>query len=129
MDDQGDRPAHLSLVRSLPSDDLLAQHQARLTDVHSVRANGQVGHLLLVFPTERAVQPLLFLGCFGAAAQGRDAFVTDRNTSRSGNEALHLVLLLAAKGAHKRWLPLLFEDLDDVRSHLLQAEAKALQHS
>jgi hypothetical protein len=94
-----------------------------------MRADGQVGHLLLVFPTERATHPLLFLVCFRAAAQGRNAFVTDRNASRPGNEALHLVLLLAAEGAHQRWLPLLFEDLDDVRSHLLQAEAKALQHS
>ena len=34
-------PAHLSLVRSLLGNDLLAQRQALLTDVHSVRANGQ----------------------------------------------------------------------------------------
>ncbi len=47
-------PAHLSLVPSLLSDDLLAQHQTGLTDVHSIRADGQVRHLLLVFPTERA---------------------------------------------------------------------------
>jgi hypothetical protein len=129
MDDEGDRSAHLSLVRSLLSDDLLAQHQAGLTDVHSVRANRQVWHLSLLFPTERAAQPLLLLGCFGAAAQGRDAFVADRNTSGSGNQALHLVLLLAAKGAHQLGLPLFIEDLDDVRPHLLQAEAKAFQHS
>ena len=96
MDDEGGRPAHLSLVRSLPSDDLLAQRQACLTDVHSVRANRQVRHLLLVLPTERAAQPLLFLWRFGTVAQDRDAFVTDRNTSRSGNQALHLVLLFAA---------------------------------
>ena len=129
MDDEGDRSAHLSLVRPLLSDDLLAQHQTGLTDVHSMRANRQVWHLSLVFPTERAVQPLLLLGCFGAAAQGRDAFVADRNTSGSGNQALHLVLLFAAKGAHQHWLPLLFEDLDDVRPHLLQAETEAFQHS
>src|SRR6266550_4343067 len=90
--------------------------------VHPMRANGQVWHLLLVFPTERAAQPRLFLRCFGAVAQDRDAFVTDIDPSRPGNQALDLVLLFAAKGAHQHWLPLLFEDLDDVRSHLLQAE-------
>src|SRR6266487_5996303 len=90
MDDEGDRSAHLSLVRPLLSDDLLAQHQTGLTDVHSMRANRQVWHLSLVFPTERAVQPLLLLGCFGAAAQGRDAFVADRNPSGSGNQAFFL---------------------------------------
>jgi hypothetical protein len=69
---------------------------------------------------------LLFLVCFRTAAPGCNTFVADRNLSRSGNEALHLVLLLAAKGAHKHWLPLLFEDLENVFSYLLQAEAKAL---
>src|SRR5258708_39247948 len=126
---QGTYSIMLTLVmRSVFSDDLLAQHQAGLTDVHSMWTDGQVSHLLLVFPTERAAQPLLFRGCFGAVAQGRDAFVADINPSRSGNEALHLVLLFATKGAHQHWLPLLFEDLDDVRSYFLQAEAKAFQH-
>ena len=138
MDDQGHRPAwvnwpglddqdmppdrsaaHLRLLRSFFSDDLLAQRKARLTDVHSVRADGQVGHLLLVIPAERTAQPLLILWCFGAAAQGCNTLVADRDLSGSGNEALHLVLLLATKGAHQCWLPLLFEDLDDVRSYLL----------
>ncbi len=129
MDDEGDRPAHLSLVRSLLSDDLLAQHQARLTDVHSVWANGQIRHLSLVLPTERAPQPSLFLWSESATAQDRDTFITDRHSSGSGNQALHLVLLFAAKGAHQHGLPLLLEDLDDVRPHLLQAETEAFQHA
>jgi hypothetical protein len=72
-----------------------------MTDVHPMRANGQVWHLLLVFPTERAAQPSLFLGCFGVVAQDRDAFVADVDPSGSGNETLDLVLLFAAKGANK----------------------------
>src|SRR6266852_2188529 len=91
-------------------------------------ANGQVWHLLLVFPTERAAQPPLFLGCFRVVAQDRDAFVADVDPSGSGNQTLDLVLLFAAKGAHKYRPPLLIEDLDDVRPHLLQAETKAFQH-
>ena len=120
---------HLRLLRSFFSNDLLAQRYARLTNVYSVRANGQVGHLLLVLPAERAAHPLLILWCLGAAAQGCNTLITDRDLSGSGNEALHLVLLFVAKRAHQCWLPLVFEDLDDVRSYLLQAEAKALQHS
>ena len=65
-----------------------------------MRANGQVWHLLLVFPTERAAQPRLFLRCFGAVAQDRDAFVTDIDPSRPGNQTLDLVLLFAAKGTN-----------------------------
>src|SRR5260221_11928508 len=129
MDDEGDRSAHRSAVPSLLDGYLVGQLAAGLTDVLSVRANRQVWQLSLLFPTERAAQPLLLLGCFGAAAQGRDAFVADRNASGSGHQALHLVLLLAAKGAHQLGLPLFIEDLDDVRPHLLQAEAKAFQHS
>ena len=116
-------------MRSLFSDNLSTKRKTGVADVHSVRADGQGGHLLLVPPTERATHLLLILWCLGAAAQGCNTFVADRDFSRSGNEALHLVLLFVAKGAHQHWLPLLFEDLDDVRSHLLQAEAKALQHS
>ncbi len=148
MDDQGHRPAwvnwrglddqemppdrsaaHLRLLRSFFSDDFLAQRYARLTDVHPVRADGQGGYLLLVLPTKRAPHLLLILWCFGAATQGCKTCVADRDLSGSANQALHLVLLFVAKGAHQRWLPLLFEDLDDVCSYLLQAEAKALQHS
>lgn len=94
-----------------------------------MRANGQIGHLLLLLPAERAAHPLLFLWCFGAAAQGCNTFVTDRDLSGSGNKTLHLVLLFVAKGTHQCWLPLVFDDLDDMHSYLLQAEAKALQHS
>jgi len=94
-----------------------------------VWANGQVRHLSLVLPTERAAQPSLFLWSESATAQDRDTFITDIHSSGSGNQALHLVLLFAAKGAHQHGLPLLLEDLDDVRPHLLQAEAKAFQHS
>ena len=85
------------LIRPLFSDDFPAQRQARLANVHSVRANGQIWHVLLVFPTERAAQPLLFLRCFRTVAQGRDAFVTDVDPAGSSDEALHLVLLFAAK--------------------------------
>ncbi len=115
-------------MRSLFSDDLLAQPKARKTDVHPMRANSQVWHLLLVFPTERAAQPPLFLGCLRVVAQDRDAFVADVDPSGSGNETLDLVLLFAAKGANKYRPPLLIEDLDGVRPHLLQAETKAFQH-
>ncbi len=116
-------------MRSLISDDLLAQHQARLTDVDSVRANGQIGHLLLVLPEERAAQPSLFLRCFRAAAQGRDAFVADIDPSGSGNQTLNLVLLFAAEGAHQHRPPFFIEDLEHIRSHLLQVEVKAFQHT
>ena len=61
-------------------------------------------------------------------AQGRDAFVTDVDPAGSSDEALHLVLLFAAKGAHQHGLPLFMKDLEHVRSHLLQAETKACQH-
>src|SRR5258708_32233726 len=93
-----------------------------------LRAHSQVWHLLLVFPTERAAQPPLFLGCLRVVAQDRDAFVADVDPSGSGNETLDLVLLFAAKGANKYRPPLLIEDLDGVRPHLLQAETKAFQH-
>ena len=115
-------------MRPLFSDDLPAQNKAGLTNVHSMRANGQVWHLLLLFPAERAAQPSLFLGRLMAVAHDRDTLVADINPSGSGNEALHLVLLFAAKGANQHWPALFMEDLENVRSHLLQAEAKAFQH-
>src|SRR5260370_33758580 len=96
MDDEGDRSAHLSLVPSLLSDDLLAQHQTGLTDVHSVRANRQVWHLSLLFPTEPAAQPLRLLGRFAAAPQGRRALVADRTTSASRHQPLHRAAPLAS---------------------------------
>src|SRR6266567_7607228 len=91
-----------------------------------MRADDQACHLLLVFPTERAAHPLLLLGRESAAAQDRAAFVTDINTSRSGNQTLQLVLLFAAKRAHQRWPPLLFEDLPGAkRAALLKARQTA----
>src|SRR5947209_9823443 len=86
------RSCPLALVLFLFSDDLPAQNKARLTNVHPTRANSQVLHLPLVFPTERAAQPLLFLRCFRAMTQDHDAFIADIGPSWPCNEALDLVL-------------------------------------
>src|SRR6266849_10685390 len=98
---------YLVLVRSLFIYDLLAKNNTLTANIHSIRANGQVLHLSLFFTTERAAQPALLLWFFRSCAYCSDTFVTDIDTSGSGNETLNLVLLFAAKGTNIR-LPLTF---------------------
>ena len=90
----------MALVRLLFSYYLLAQRNTLTANIHSIRANGQVKHLPLFFTTERAAKPSLLLLFFSSCAYCSDTFVTDIDTSGSGNETLDLVLLFAAKGTN-----------------------------
>ena len=72
------------------------------------------------------VERALFVNNFLAK---RDAFVTDVDTSRPGNNALYLVFLFAAEGTNVRLPPLFMKYLDGLRAHLLQIDAQALQHA
>ena len=47
--------------------------------------------------------------------QDRDTLAADIDPSGSGDQALDLDLLFAAKGANQLWPPFFIEALDDVR--------------
>ena len=129
---------HLALVRLLFSYDLLAKSNTITANIHSIRANGQVMHLPLFFTTERAAQPTLLLWFFRSCAYCSDTFVTDIDTSGPVNETLDWSCCLPQKEqtyvCHLLFLIMLVvspvcKHLDGFRSHLLQVETKAFQHS